>query len=295
MAQVERGHRSLITDETWDRYHLESLLPLKETYRENAESGFLLRHYWIPATALTFRQSSRTTSPDGRVEHCDVEITRKMARCRSNECLWREKVRVITVDRIARHPLVYELLCSYNCYEQTFAFTEPTMSVPSTPDWKTESRRRALYCLPMLVPPGPVPLGFCWYAKVGDDYMNFCLDAEERVGGGTSVLVIRREGRYTTRVGDLSDARPARLGLSPSSEEDEATAIPVVVHRQGVTLFAWNRGVVLEDRFLDRIVEASGPSSSVVGTVNQGVARLIRSCPEKKEELYSGRIEGPGG
>ena len=49
------GHKSLITDEPWDCYHLESVLPLKETYRENTEFGFLLRHYWIPATILTFR------------------------------------------------------------------------------------------------------------------------------------------------------------------------------------------------------------------------------------------------
>ena len=89
---TKRSRRSLITDEPWDCYHLESLLPLKETYRENTEFGFLLRHYWIPATVLTFRQSSRTTFPDGRVEQCDSEIERKMARCRSNECLWREKI-----------------------------------------------------------------------------------------------------------------------------------------------------------------------------------------------------------
>jgi len=32
--------RSLITDEPWDCYHLESLLPLKETYRETTKFGF---------------------------------------------------------------------------------------------------------------------------------------------------------------------------------------------------------------------------------------------------------------
>ena len=103
-SSASRGsvRKPLITDEPWDRYHLESLLPLKETYREDSEFGFLLRHYWIPATILTFRQAVRTTFPDGRVDQHEYEIERKMARCRSNECLWREKVFPVAVERKAR-------------------------------------------------------------------------------------------------------------------------------------------------------------------------------------------------
>jgi hypothetical protein len=89
----------LLTDEPWDHYHLESLLPLKEVHRENTEFGFLLRHYWIPATVLTFRQSSRMTIPDSSVERCELEIERNMARCRSNECLWRETIRPVVAPR----------------------------------------------------------------------------------------------------------------------------------------------------------------------------------------------------
>ena len=85
--------------------------------------------------------------------------------------------------------------------------------------------------------------------------MNFRLEAEEQVGE-TSVLGIRREGRYTKR---------------PSTS--------VVTERQGITLFAWNRGTVLEDRFQDSIVEAGESSSSQVGTITQTVTRLVRSCP----------------
>ncbi len=80
----------MITEEPWDCYHLESLLPLKETYRENTEFGFLLRHYWIPATILQFRQSSQTTYADGKVDWLELEIERKMARCRSNEWVYNE-------------------------------------------------------------------------------------------------------------------------------------------------------------------------------------------------------------
>jgi hypothetical protein len=286
-SSCEKPDRTLITDEPWDCYRLESLLPLKETYRENTEFGFLLRHYWIPATVLTFRQSSRMTLPDGRMDWAELEIERKMARCRSNECLWREKVRPAgapngsDADPESVRPLS-EMLCSYDCYEQTYASDKPLLFRPPGPDQKTEARRQALYRLPMLCPPGPVPIGFSWYGKVGDDYMNYRLEAEERLGE-TSVLVVRREGRYTTWVSRQS-ARSA--GGSSTETPIEAprggvNAIRVVTERKGITLFAWNRGAVLEDRFEDRVVEADGCLASTAGAMSQVVTRLIRSCPEK--------------
>jgi hypothetical protein len=302
------SRKPLITDKPWDCYHLESLLPLKETYRENTEFGFLLRHYWIPATALTFRQSSRTTFPDGRVEQCDSEIERKMARCRSNECLWREKTRRDTgtgsicrsgpegashklyLSPFPEAPATSEMLCSYDCYEQTFHSAKPILFAPPTAEQKTEARRQALYSLPMLCPPGPVPIGFSWYGKVGDDYMNFRLEAEERLGE-TSVLVIRREGRYTVWLGGCPYFRPTKMGLPPSELDGEQKTIPVVVERQGITLFAWNRGAVLEDRYIDRVIEAEGNLATVVGTTNQVVTRLIRSCPENLAQSVPSPVE----
>ncbi len=84
LVKGEKPDRSLITEEPWDCYQLKSLLPLKETHRENTEFGFLLRHYWVPATILQFRHSSRTTFADGKVDSVELEIERKMARCRSD-------------------------------------------------------------------------------------------------------------------------------------------------------------------------------------------------------------------
>ncbi len=275
------GHKSLITDEPWDCYHLESVLPLKETYRENTEFGFLLRHYWIPATILTFRQSSRTTFADGRVEQCELEIERKMARCRSNECLWREKIRPV-VGANGDRPILSEMLCSYDCYGQTYVSAKPILFAPPTSDRKTEARRQALYRLPILCPPGPVPVGFSWYGKVGDDYMNFHLDTEEHLGE-TSVLVIRREGRYTVWIPEerveCSPHTPCADSGVQSGPEHKAKTNPVLMQRQGVTLFAWNRGAVLEDRFLDQVVEVADHLASTVGAMTQVVTRLVRSCP----------------
>ncbi len=110
--------------------------------------------------------------------------------------------------------------------------------------------------------------------------MNFRLDAEEHLGD-TSVLVIRREGRYTTRAFESgSDPRrdDARKGFS-------------VTERQGVTLFAWNRGAVLEDRFMDRIVGSKG-CSSTVGTTTLTVSRLVRSRSERLATTASAPAPG---
>ncbi len=104
---------------------------------------------------------------------------------------------------------------------------------------------------------------------MGDDYMNYQLEAEERVGE-TSVLVIRRKGRYTTW---LTEDGPA------SGNGQETTS--VVTERQGVTLCAWDRGVVLEDRLWDHVVEAGESQAFCVGTTNQMVTRLVRSCPNR--------------
>jgi hypothetical protein len=134
----------------------------------------------------------------------------------------------------------------------------------------------------MLCPPGPVPIGFSWYAKVDDDYMNYRLEAEERLGE-TSVLVVAREGRYTTWVSMKSE----RKGNGSSNESPReapggsVNAIRVVTERKGITLFAWNRGAVLEDRFEDRVIWGDGHLAATPGAMSQVVTRLIRSCPEK--------------
>ena len=44
----------------------------------------------------------------------------------------------------------------------------------------------------------------------------------------------------------------------------------MTVERQGLSLVAWNRGAVLEDRFIDRIAEADGCSASAVGRTESG-------------------------
>jgi hypothetical protein len=288
----------LIADDPWDGYHLDAILPLREQCPKEREFGFLLRHYWIPATQLQFRQSSRCTASDGTVAQCDAEIHRRMARCRSNECLWRETVFVISAmndgngtDAIDAAKTTQEL-CSYDCYEQAFRTREILSHEPYAPVAKPAARRQALCRLPILVPPGPVPLGFEWYARVGDDYMNFRLEAEE-YAGETSVLIVRREGRYTLWLPESppeSGSEVPKFGRpyfhphpdnfsAPIDSEDETKMVRMVTERKGVTLFASNRCAVLEDRLLDRVIEADGPWASAVGMTHQTLIRLVRSIP----------------
>jgi len=103
--------------------------------------------------------------------------------------------------------------------------------------------------------------------------MNFRLDMEEQVGE-TSVLVIRREGRYTRQL-----SRDPGYRNSPTA---------VVTERRGITLFAWNRGTLVEDRFQDRIVDAGQSSRSEAETIIRTITRLVRSCPT--EDTQQARV-----
>lgn len=250
-----------IPEQSWDTYNLSALLSVQQAEDPNHELGFLLRHYWIPVTLLTFKRSCQVTYADGTATCVEASIHRRMVRCRSGDCIWREKVSFAAEGPFSqgdRELGISETLCCYDRYEQSYRTKQVLSFDPPVPRDATEAKRAALLRLPIVVPPGPVPVGFCWYGRVEDDYMSFRLDAEERVGE-TTVLVIRREGRIAVR--DLADS-------------------PVVVEREGITLFAPGRSVVLEDRCRDRIVDGNGDFGSCVGATACVVTRLTRSAPD---------------
>jgi hypothetical protein len=68
---------------------------------------------------------------NGHLELQDFEIERKLARCRSNECLWREKIYLAQAshENVGRSA-ISEMLCSYDCYEQTFIAAQPILFMP---------------------------------------------------------------------------------------------------------------------------------------------------------------------
>lgn len=265
-ASCSHGSLSLISNLPWDAIRLEQLLPLKDAYPGEVSGDFLLRHYWIPATSLTFRQSCQLRFPDGRSDRSECVIEREMVRCRSNECLWRERVFANRSHTATNHNAAMtasDLLCLYDRCQQTFRSGKAISPAPLAPTDNTEAGRFALSRLPILLPPGPMPLGSSWENRAGGDYMQYQIDTEGRVGN-TSVLLIRRSGVLTIQL--------AAQGVL----EDSALAS---VERQGVTVFAWNRGLVLEDRFLDRPAGLSDQLTAGTATERQVITRLVRSSP----------------
>ncbi|MDR1493070.1 MAG: hypothetical protein LBT05_10155 [Planctomycetaceae bacterium] len=72
-----------------------------------------------------------------------------------------------------------------------------------------------------------------------------------------------------------------RCGFSETSDTVSNEATTFVIEREGITLFAWNRGIVLEDRIFDRVVAVEDDNLvSVENATNQTILRLIRSSPE---------------
>jgi len=67
------------------------LLELAQPYQINRKIGILLRHYWYPATNLSFHRSECVTFPNGQ-DPTELEslILRSLVRCRADLVMWRE-------------------------------------------------------------------------------------------------------------------------------------------------------------------------------------------------------------
>lgn len=208
--------------ERWNRIDPASLLPLVGVRRMSRQFGFLLRHYWLPATELTYLRTTGGNEP--------VTIVRRPARCDADVCCWRETVGGSTV------------FCIYDRSEQTFR-TREIHCEKSEPEEEKAARVQAFLHQPILTPLLPIPLGFQWHVATEDgDYMDLTLDSETRLGD-MPVLFIRRKGRFTDQIG--------------------------TVQREGITAYALERSVVLEDRTRDVLVET--------GLETRTVTKLIQS------------------
>lgn len=162
----------------WDAIDPTKLLPLVGVRRMSRQFGFLLRHYWMPATELTFR---RQTIQNGNTvtEH----IVQCLAKCDADTCWWRETVGESTVFRI------------YNRSEQTYRTREITDETAS-PENEREARIQAFVHQPILTPLLPIPLGFQWHVSTAEgDYMDFTLESETTIDD-MPIVFVRRKGRF---------------------------------------------------------------------------------------------------
>ena len=247
------------------------LLHLKVIDHPDTEFGFVLRHYWNPASILSFQQCLLIKQG----AHCEdsdlvrASVTRHLVRCEANCCVWREEtVPVIdgSSDRyFGKTRASEERLCFYDCCEQAYWTRDVLSSETSLPKNLAKAQSQALYAIPFIVPPGPVPLGFKWHDRVGNDAMDYELVSSEMLGDMT-VLFIRRHGRYTV--------------LIPEGD----AFCSITTEREGLTAFALQRSVILEDRFVDRVIEASPELGSCVNARSLGVTRLVQSCTRNESD-----------
>ncbi len=174
--------------------------------------GVLLRHYWLPATELTYRRTTNVQKPGDDLQTTTQTIHRKPAKCNSDVCVWRE-----SVDRAEEH------FCIYNRSEQTFR-RQGILEFTATPETETDARIQAFLHQPVLTPLLPIPVGFQWHIRADDGFLEFTLDSETTVED-MPVVMIRRNGRFS--VGDRT------------------------VERTGITAVARERSLILEDRTRD--------------------------------------------
>lgn len=165
----------------------------------NRRFGVLLRHYWIPATELTYEQTE-----DGVTR----SFTRTMGKCDSDVCVWRQE----------------GLLHIYNRSEQTYR-TREILGFTEIPEDENEARNNAFLHVPVLTPLLPIPLGFQWHVASENGYMNFTLDSlhddtaiisrngifSGRERNGVTAIAVERsvilEDRYHDRFGDGTEIR----------------------------------------------------------------------------------------
>lgn len=232
----------------WDAIDPNLLLPLLGVRRMSREFGWVMRPYWMPWTELTYRRSiHRTVAATGSdpAASCYETIVQRPARCDADTFWWRETVlnRGGATDGFARFLSTpsEEHFCIYDRSEQTFrtrAITGRTME----PEDMQAARIQAFLRQPILMPLLPIPVGFRWHVAADNGYMEFVLESQT-VENDMPVLFVRRHGKF------------------------EAEGIGAV-ERTGMTAYASERSIVLEDRTHDR----------VSGTETWTVTNLVKSA-----------------
>lgn len=224
----------------WDHIDPNSLLRLVNYRKMSTEFGYLLRHYWIPASQLTLQTTTCQKIPGKKSLNAVKWTEQRMAKCDADQCVWREKVRRIDHENQYMvhfsRPRVDEHICTYNRSEQTFRSHHVKQFTP-LPEQEHDARNEAFLQQPLLTPLLPIPLGFTWHVRNEEGYLEWTLESVKNVGGMT-VLFIRRHGEIFLDTMYLSGhACPSRY----------------CIHRQGVTAYALERSMILEDRTYDRL------------------------------------------
>ena len=250
----------------WTVVEPQSLLQLVGVRKTTDQFGVLLRHYWLPNTVLTYESALEQRMRDGSFVSQRQTITKRQVCCDADSCTWREKISGRNEAGLFRFDgSQSERFCTYNRSEQKFR-TQPILGHTAWPEDDSEARAQAFLRQPVLLPLLPIPQGFRWHVEAESGFLEFTLESESRVGE-MPIVTVRRWGEfwvnaYFTR----GESHPVRLKL----------------RREGITAYATERSVVLQDKVRDTVIEAE--DRRLLGLEQKSRMNLTRS------ELTDGQV-----
>jgi len=223
----------------WDAIDPQSLLKPAPLRKMDTGFGYLIRHYWMPAGQLTLSVKMEQKTLNGHLWQTEKRVTRNMLKCDADQCVWRDETEQIAPEIPTwvhfLKPKTRCSICIYHRSRQTYQSYAAHRFSPES-DLLSDARNRAFMRQPVLTPLLPVSVGSSWHVCNGEGYMEWTLESARKYGG-TTVLFIRRKGKM--RFFDLFISGQAFL-------------IPYLIYREGVTAYAWERSLILEDRTYDR-------------------------------------------
>ncbi len=256
---------------SWDDLDLGSLLGVRDVHRINTDVGYLLRHYWLPATELEYHQSS-LISVNGSAVEVESVIYRTLAKCQADMVIWRDRINAAMMTGEMVCPIVAASSTlgadSLHCYNRSEQSLRSRISLSRNrfePESLENAKCKAMAMMPFLHPINPTAPKSPWEFECSKGRMRYEVVAIDRVGD-TPVVIIQKEGRLFG-----VNACGYHANNNPSS----------VLHRQGLVVFAYNRSVVLEERVHDIVELPDSDPQSIEQTV---ITRLIRSIPKKQLE-----------
>lgn len=256
------------THHTWDRIAPETLLQLVSVRKTTDRFGKLLRHYWLPSTILTYESTVRQNLPQSRHIAKRERISKRQVHCDADSCTWRQ------CSDAEREPGFIEFsptpqreqFCIYNRSQQSFR-AQPLLGHAPSPEQIEAARIQAFVHVPVLTPLLPIPVGFQWYVEAEGGYIEFTLESE-MVVGDMPVIIVRRHGEFA---------------LDTYYQSGKSHSASLKLRREGITAYAADRSVVLQDRTHDVVIESYEPTLLGLETVT--VSNLVRSKMPDREQV----------
>jgi hypothetical protein len=243
-SNKERSKRSLSRPK-WDDIDSSHFVTLVGVRKMTSEFGFLLRHYWTPITNLYYRLSVQQRRADRQKSFLTQTMKQSMEKCDADRCVWRQSILDSSDQKQEMIGLVpsqtEEILCEYNRSIQTFQ-ANSIFDFTTSPVDMEKAQVQAFLRLPILCPLLPVSLGFQWYIKSKHGYLNFQLESMSVVREMT-IVFIRRKGFFS---------------LDHFFQNGNIFSHRFQVKREGLTAYALERSIILEDRVHDTIRDSAG-------------------------------------